>query len=110
MTSEKQKDQTPIIEAERLALTSWSIEVTENGCGAHFITDGNGCRIATVDFIENEEEEAANARLIAAAPTLLKALIQISRDAARAFGTPNDYTQRCGATADAAIANALGRI
>lgn len=95
------------------------------GTPAPWLTDRNNChsgRIATVhgcenndwveiwstDWPESESVQEANAHLIAAAPELLEALIELTESAKEAIDGLGDLSDAID-TAKAAIAKALGQ-
>ncbi|CAK7037523.1 hypothetical protein [Providencia sp.] len=95
------------------------------GTPAPWLTDRNNChsgRIATVhgcenndwveiwstDWPESESVQEANAHLIAAAPELLEALIELTESAKEAIDGLGDLSDAID-TAKSAIAKALGQ-
>lgn len=82
---------------------------------AYFVViDKLGGRVARVEPRSTDEEEIANAKLIAAAPDLLDACRAIAREydaetATRDWPTANDFASFCIEQAQAAIAKAEGQ-
>lgn len=90
----------------------WSAEPMEDGCSvAYRINDASGYEVAVTSGRDSDGEEAANARLIAAAPDMLAALKE-ARDLLAGDLTGVEWKRACHAfvaKADAAIAKAEGR-
>lgn len=90
----------------------WSVRKNDHSCvsGPRMSIDGSGRKIGTftvASCLGYKDEREANARLIAAAPELLKALQACDR----VFGAPNPDPLAAFATiekARAAISKALG--
>lgn len=89
----------------------WGAEPMEDGCSvAYRINDASGYEVAVTSGRDSDGEEAANARLIAAAPDMLAALcslcneLEMPGERGVLHGVPNALT-----AARAAIAKAEGR-
>lgn len=88
--------------------TPWAVDVQNSGTtGTHVIIDNNGKVIATITPLTDEEEEAANARLIAKAvnshESLLAALKYLFEQSLKRDDAPDNEMDIAWAEATMAI-------